>query len=115
MNKRKHLDLVRKLTKVLELEFSIWKFKFGLDPILGLIPGLGDVITSILSFYIVYVAILHKIHPFETARMVFYISIDLIIGSIPVLGDILDFLIKPNIKNLEILEKEISKLKDIED
>ncbi len=112
MNKAKHLAVARGITKLLDTGFSIWKFKFGLDPILGLIPGLGDIFPSLLSFYIVFVALLHKIHPLKIAHMVFNILIDLTIGSIPILGDILDFVIKPNIKNLSILEKEIESIKN---
>ncbi len=107
MNKDYHLVVVRRITKLLETEFSIWKFKFGIDPVLGLIPGLGDILPSILSFYIVFVALLHKVHPKKIAHMIFNILVDLVVGSIPILGDILDFIIKSNIKNLKILEKEI--------
>ncbi len=108
MNKDKHLAVARKITKLLDTGFSVWKFKFGIDPLLGLVPGLGDIISSVLSFYIVFVAILHKIHPLKITQMIFNILVDLAIGSIPVLGDILDFVIKPNIKNLAILEKELA-------
>ena len=107
MNKDKHLNIARKITKLLETKFSIWKFKFGLDPILGLLPGIGDIISAVLSFYIVFVAILHNISLAKILRMVFNIGFDLLIGSIPLIGDALDFIIKPNTKNLAILEKEI--------
>lgn len=110
IDKTKHLVAVRKITKLLETKFSIWKFKFGLDPILGLLPGIGDIISAILSFYIVFVAILHKIPLLKIIRMIFNIGFDLIIGSIPIVGDALDFVIKPNTKNLAILEKEIKNL-----
>ena len=106
-DKSKHLIIVRKITKLLETKFSIWKFKFGLDPVLGLVPGLGDIISAILSFYIVFVAIRHKIKLTKIIRMAFNIGLDLVIGSIPVIGDALDFVIQPNTKNLSILEKEI--------
>jgi len=107
MNKDIHLTYVRRIAKLLDTGFSVWKFKFGIDPILGLIPGLGDILPSLLSFYIIFVALLHKIHPLKVAHMVFNILVDLAIGSIPILGDILDFVIKPNIKNLSILETEL--------
>lgn len=109
-DKSKHLILVRKITKLLETKFSIWKFKFGIDPILGLIPGVGDIISAILSLYIVSVAILYKIPLQKIILMVFNILFDLVIGSIPLVGDALDFVIKPNLKNLAILEKEIQNL-----
>lgn len=113
LDKDKHLTVVRKITKILELEFSIWKFKFGLDPIIGLIPGFGDLLTSIVSFYIVFVAILHKIPAIKILRMTFNILADMFIGSIPLIGDMLDFVIKPNVKNLAILEKEIKNLEEV--
>lgn len=109
LDKDKHLTYARRVANFLELKFSILKFKFGVDPILGLIPGLGDAITTALSFYLVYVAILHKIDLSKVLTMTFYILADLAIGSIPILGDILDFAIKPNIKNMQILETELGK------
>jgi hypothetical protein len=110
IDKTKHLTVVRKVTKLLETKFSIWKFKFGIDPLLGLLPGIGDIISAVLSFYIIYVTILHKIPLLKTIRMIFNILFDLIIGSVPLIGDVLDFVIKPNVKNLAILEKEIKNL-----
>ncbi len=107
-NKNSHLKIARRITKLLDIQFSIWKFKFGLDPILGMIPGLGDVITTVLSLYIVFVAILHRIPTLRIIQMIFNILVDFIIGAVPVLGDVLDFVIKPNVKNLAILEKEIA-------
>ncbi len=110
-NKDRHLNIARKVTTILDKGFSVWKFKFGMDPILGLIPGFGDIITSLLSLYIVFVAILHKIPALRVAQMIFNILLDLAIGMIPIVGDVLDFAIKPNIKNLAILEKEIKIMK----
>jgi len=94
----------------LDTKFTIWKFKFGLDPILGVIPVVGDIITSVLSFYIVFVAVLLRISVLRIIQMIFYILIDFVIGGIPILGDMLDFAIKPNIKNMAILEKEIASV-----
>lgn len=108
-DKQNHLNIARKVSKLLDTKFTIWKFKFGLDPILGLVPGIGDIITATLSFYIVFVAIFHRISVLRIMQMIFYVLIDLTIGEIPILGDLLDFAIKPNIKNLAILEKEIAK------
>ena len=113
VDKKKHLTNVRKITELLETRFSIWKFRFGLDPVLGLLPGLGDIISAILSFYIVFVAILHKIPVLKVIRMIFNILFDLFIGAIPLIGDALDFVIKPNIKNVKILEKEIEVINKI--
>lgn len=109
-DKEKQLNIARKISRLLDTKFTIWKFKFGLDPILGAVPVVGDVITSTLSFYIVFVAVLHRISVLRILQMIFYILVDLTIGEIPILGDILDFAIKPNIKNMEILEKEVASV-----
>ncbi|MFZ3301572.1 MAG: DUF4112 domain-containing protein [Microgenomates group bacterium] len=109
IDKTKHLIIVRKITKLLETEFSIWKFKFGFDPIIGLVPGIGDIISAILSFYIIFIAIVHHISFKIIVHMVLNIIFDLIVGSIPLIGDVFDFVLKPNVKNLAILEKEINE------
>ncbi len=111
INATRHLTVVRKITKLLETEFSIWNFRFGIDPILGLIPGVGDIISAILSFYIVFVAVLHHISVGKIVHMILNIGFDLVIGSIPLIGDAFDFVIKPNTKNLIILEKEVQRIK----
>lgn len=105
MDNKKHLEIAKKLARLLEIEFSLWKFKFGIDPILGIVPGLGDLTASILSFYLIYVAVIHKVPSNRIAQMIFNIALDFVIGSIPLIGDLLDFGLKPNTKNLAILEK----------
>lgn len=107
MNKEKHLKIARQITHLLETKFSIWKFKFGLDPILGLVPGAGDTVSALLSFYIVIVAMLHELPTSKVIKMVWNILVDFVVGAIPLLGDLLDFAIHPNTKNLAILEKEL--------
>src|SRR5688500_725612 len=111
MDKKRHLEIARKIAALQETRFSIWKFKFGLDPIIGLIPGLGDFLTTGLSFYLVFVAILHQIPPRRIVQMTTYVLLDFIVGSIPLIGDLLDFAVKPNIKNLAILERELNSPK----
>ena len=107
MNKKRHLKTARAIANLLEAKFSIWKFKFGIDPLLGLVPGAGDTVSALLSFYIVIVALLHKLPVSKIMKMVWNILVDFAIGSIPFLGDLLDFAIHPNTKNLAILEKEL--------
>lgn len=105
MKKETHLKIAKIVVKLLENQFTIWKFKFGLDPILGLFPGAGDLIPAILSFYIVFVAIIHKLPWLKILRMVVNIFLDFLIGVIPVLGDFFDFIVNPNTKNMAILEQ----------
>lgn len=79
--------------------------KVGLDAVLGLIPGIGDVIGGVLSSWIVVGALRHRVPAPVILRMLLNIGIDLLFGSVPVAGDVFDFLYEENVKNLRLLEK----------
>ena len=79
--------------------------KVGFDALLGLIPGIGDVIGGILSTWIVIGALRHRVPARIIARMVLNIAIDLFFGAVPVAGDVFDFLYEENMKNMRLLEK----------
>jgi hypothetical protein len=81
------------------------QFRIGLDPIIGLIPGLGDWITSLLSFLIVFGAYRDGVSRWTLGRMVGNIILDLFLGAIPFLGDLLDFVWKANRRNLELWDR----------
>lgn len=77
--------------------------RFGLDSILGLIPGIGDAATFLLSLYPIHVAWRAGVPAGALARMVLNVGLDLGIGSIPILGDLFDLFWKSNRRNLDIL------------
>jgi hypothetical protein len=78
-------------------------FRFGWDGILGLIPGAGPFIASILSYYILLRAAWMRVTPWVVTRMFLNLLIENAIGVIPIVGQIFDFVWKANLKNLEIL------------
>ena len=80
------------------------RIRFGLDALLGLIPGIGDVIGGIMSTWIIAGALRHRVPSRYIARMVLNIAIDLFFGAVPVAGDVFDFLYEENIKNMRLLE-----------
>jgi hypothetical protein len=80
-------------------------FKVGLDALVGLIPGVGDVIGGVLSSWIVIGALRYRVPARIIARMLLNIGIDLTVGAVPVAGDVFDFLYEENVKNLRLLEK----------
>lgn len=79
------------------------KIRFGLDPIVGLVPGLGDIITGLLSFLIVFAAWQRGLPKIAISRMVVNIAIDTLLGSIPLVGDVFDSVWKSNRMNYNLL------------
>lgn len=80
-------------------------WRVGLDALVGLIPGLGDTATSLVSFYILVAAVRYRVPKITLLRMGFNIGIDYLVGSLPVLGDFADAWWKSNRKNVELLRK----------
>jgi hypothetical protein len=79
--------------------------KYQLDPIIGLlVPGLGDIITTILGAYLVSIAARRGVKPIVIARMLLNLGVDAAVGIVPIVGDLGDFAIRANKKNLELLE-----------
>jgi hypothetical protein len=79
--------------------------RFGLDALVGLIPGLGDTLTSFVSLYILKVASLRGVPRVVLARMALNIAIDYLLGTVPVVGDAFDIYWKANLKNVELLRR----------
>jgi hypothetical protein len=80
-------------------------WRFGLDAIIGLIPGLGDTATSLVSFYILACAVRYRVSKITLLRMGMNIGIDYLIGSLPLVGDFFDAWWKSNHMNVELLSK----------
>jgi hypothetical protein len=90
-----------------ERVIRIGPWSFGLDGILGLIPGLGDVAGGIVSAFIVARAARAGIPRAAVARMMANVAIDSVLGAIPIAGDLFDFLYKANTRNLEIYRQSL--------
>jgi hypothetical protein len=86
-----------------------WMDKYGLDPLIGLVPGIGDVIGAALGLYIVSIAARRGVSKAVIARMLLHLGIDMVVGAVPVIGDVADFFYKANAKNLELLEARVGE------
>jgi uncharacterized protein DUF4112 len=85
------------------------KYRFGLDPVLGLLPGAGDLITAVLGAYGVIVARQLGAPKHVQLRMLMNLGIDALAGTVPVIGDLFDFGFKAHIRNRVLLEKWLAK------
>ena len=80
-------------------------WRFGLDALVGLIPGFGDTATSLASFYILVSAVRYGVPKVTLLRMGLNIAIDYLVGSFPVVGDVFDAWWKSNQMNVALLSK----------
>lgn len=80
-------------------------WRFGLDALVGLIPGFGDTATSLVSFYILASAVRYRVPKVTLLRMGLNIGIDYLVGSLPLVGDVFDAWWKSNQMNVELLSK----------
>jgi hypothetical protein len=82
--------------------------RFGLDAILGLIPGVGDFTTALASLYILSAANRYNVPRITLTRMAMNILLDTLIGAIPFVGDLFDAYWKSNARNVELLRRHAS-------
>lgn len=102
---------VTALEHLLERSFTIpgVNYPVGLDALVGLIPVLGDIATTIMGAYIMWEARNLGLPRWKLARMGANILFDTAIGAIPVVGDVADVLVRSNTRNLRILLRHLDK------
>ncbi len=100
------LKWVDKITHLMDSRFRIpgTKFRFGLDPILGLVPGLGDATSLAVSGALIYNMARHGASRKLVILMAGNVLLDAVVGSIPVIGNIFDFFSKANERNIRLLK-----------
>jgi hypothetical protein len=80
-------------------------WRFGLDAIVGLVPGVGDTLTSFASFYVLAAAVRYRVPKATLLRMGMNIALDYVFGSVPVIGDLFDAFWKANTRNVALLRR----------
>ncbi|HEX6124771.1 MAG TPA: DUF4112 domain-containing protein [Pyrinomonadaceae bacterium] len=94
-------DLSRYLDGLFRIPGTGWRF--GLDALIGLIPNVGDTLTSFASFYILIAGARYGVPKITLLRMAFNIGVDYLVGTIPFIGDAFDFFWKSNKKNMDLI------------
>lgn len=97
------LKMIKRITKLMDEQFSIGGFKFGLDPILNLVPLAGDIGGYTVSIALIFTMLQHGVSGKVAMKMLGNATLDALIGVIPVVGWIFDFTYKANTKNVKLL------------
>jgi hypothetical protein len=109
---RNHLKIAALLANLLDNKFSLFGIRFGFASIFDLIPEVGDIITFILSFYLIWIGLRLGLPSSKIAQMVTNTAINFLIGLIPIAGGIVYIMRKANMRNLKILQEYVDKQKN---
>jgi len=96
------------LAWLMDSSIQIGPVSIGLDGLIGLIPGLGDVASNLVSALIIIRAMQNGVHRAAILRMVLNLGIDTVLGFVPVAGDVFDFAYKANLRNVQIYREAMS-------
>jgi hypothetical protein len=101
------LELLRQWARIFDSQFRIpgTDIRFGIDPLLGLVPGVGDLASPILSMFMIWHGVKLRVPKIVIARMMLNALIDAGVGAIPLVGDLFDFGWKATAWNLALLER----------
>jgi hypothetical protein len=110
---QRRLDSLRGLQRLLDEAFHVpgTNLRFGIDPIIGLVPWVGDVLTAVLSCAIVVQAHHMRLPRVVQMRMLLNIGIDVVIGVVPLVGDVADVFWKSNTMNMALLESHAAEVR----
>lgn len=106
-NQQSTISNLDSLARLMDSKFTIpgTNIKFGLDSLIGFVPGAGDFATFLVSGYMVLILAKNGASGFVLARMTLNILIDALVGSIPIFGDIFDVAYKANQRNMKLMRE----------
>ncbi len=107
MRHSQKFEIARFLADLLDRRYTIpgTSIRIGLDPVIGLIPYVGDAIVSFAGAFILVVAAQSQLPKIVLVRMSLNIAINGMVGAIPILGDLFSVWFKSNVRNMELLER----------
>lgn len=104
---------LQRLARLLDARFRIpgTSLRLGLDGVLGLVPGIGDAATGLVSLGIVAAAARMGAPRSLLLRMLANVAMDTVVGAVPLVGDAFDIAFKANLRNLALLQKHLQRQK----
>jgi hypothetical protein len=103
---RRELDRLRAIARLFDQAFVVpgTKWRYGIDALFGLVPGLGDVVGALVAVYALRVARTLGAPGAVQLHMLGNIAIDALVGTVPLIGDLFDFVFKAQTRNLALLD-----------
>ncbi len=103
------MDQVKRYARLLDASIPVpgTKLTFGIDALIGLVPGIGDAVGVGFSTYILWQAFRVGASKRLLTRMLYNVTVDGLLGAIPLLGDWHDLVWKANIKNAHLMERQV--------
>ena len=105
-----HAERVRAMARVLDSAVRVpgTPIRFGLDAVLGLVPGVGDVVGAAAAGYVVLAAARLGAPPSVLVRMLLNVGVDTLVGTVPLVGDLFDIGWRSNTRNVALLERHLA-------
>ena len=99
------------LAKLMDNAFVVpgTNVRFGLDGVIGLVPGIGDVVSGLVSSYLIWEARRLGVSKWILGRMMANTLLDTTIGAIPLAGDVFDVMFRANVKNMSLLRRHLER------
>ena len=112
---RAALTSARRVARLMDASIPLPGIRVGLDSIIGLIPGIGDVITTGVSLYLLGVAMQLNMPRRAVMKMAANVGFDFVTGLVPLAGDAVDLVFKANMRNLRIIEEHVERVDRVYD
>lgn len=102
---------IRRLVDLMDKRYHLpgTNFRFGMDALIGMIPGVGDFLGMAIGSLVLWEAYRHRAPLTLMAKMIFNLWLDAVLGSVPVVGDAFDFFFKAHRRNLELLQRHVGE------
>ena len=111
LSRAQALARLERLARFLDTAIAIpgTRIRFGADTVVGLVPGVGDAITTLASAYLIYEAHRLGVPRHLIVRMIGNVAFDALVGAVPVLGDVADAFWRANTRNIRLLREHLSR------